>query len=545
MRRYGFQAVLLFLFFVSLELSGMGQASPCTAGTMANVQGTSCSIGNITFNFQNDFDFSVSSVQNGVFDFHAISPATVGFIPIQNGNQAGFQIVLNVMEGPGDAFFLSTHTFNFSYLPRANPGSVIRGESLTLDGAIQNPGTGTEQTRVLAADNQCYSNGIFEPLFPQLFSQPGIAINDPAESILLEVPSVQAVGCFAGVPTTTIQSLATGAGSARLSSVTFLYTMDAHAALPALANLRYSNIDLPGVASTLASNINNQGQIVGSVQDASGVFHGFVTDARGQATTFDFPGATATFAQGLNDRGDVVGAYMDDAGGVHGFILEDGSFSTLDFPGAIFNSPVQINNRREVAGLFQQGAPNFGVLGYVFSGGAFTVLDHNPSKFGSFTEAFGINNREEVVGAFLDPFTTRAFKLENNIFTDFDVPGQGDTLPFGLNDRGDMVGIASDSDFIQHGFVLAGGDFRTVEFPDGESTTPEGINASGRIVGVYTDADGVFHSFLAEPQAGNSQSAPSRGTRRNHETQLPGCGSSEWQKHPENVRRSIPCKPGQ
>jgi|GEM_PF-1038915 len=543
MRRYGFKAVLLFLFFVSLELSGMGQASPCTAGTMANVQGTSCSVGNIIFNFQNDFDFNVTVIQNGAVDFHAISPATVGFIPIQNGNQAGFQIVLNVTEGPGDPFFLSTHNFNFSYLPQANPGALIRGESLTLDAAIQVPGT--EQARVLAADNQCYSNGIFEPLFPQLFSQSGQPlINNPSESVLLEVPSTQAIGCFPGVTTTTIQSLATGAATARLTTATFLYTMDAHAALPALANLRYSNIDFPGVASTQASNINNQGQIVGVVQDASGVSHGFITDGKGGFTTLDFPGATATFAQGLNDRGDVVGAYADDVGTIHAFLLEDGNFTTLDFPGAIFNSAIQINNRREIAGLFQQGAPNFGVFGYVFSEGAFNVLDHSRSKFTNFTEAFGINNRGEVVGAFLDPDTTRGFKLLQGAFTDFDVPGQGDTLPFGLNDRGDMVGIASDSDFIQHGFVLAGGDFRTVEFPGGDSTTPEGINASGRIVGVYTDAQGVFHSFLAEPQAGNSQAAPSQGAHRNQQTQLPGCGSSEWQKHPENVRRSMPCKPG-
>jgi len=370
---------------------------------MANVQGASCSVGNITFNFQNDFDFSVSTVQNGVLDFHAISPATVGFIPIQNGNQAGFQMVLNVTEGPGNPFFLSTHSFNFSYLPQANPGSVIRGESLTLDAAIQNPGT--EQTRVLAADNQCYSNGIFEPLFPQLFIQPGTAINDPAESFLLETPSSQAVGCFPGAPTTTVQSLATGAGSARLSSATFLYTVDPHAAPPALAHLKYSNIDLPDFAETDVSSITNEGRLVGSVLDTNGVFHGFITGAKGSVTTIDFPGATGTFAQGLNDHGDIVGAYTDDAPIVHAFLLQDGSFSNIDFPGAVFNSAIGINNRGEVAGLFLKDGQ---VFGYIFANGTFTLLDHSPSKFGraKLTQAVGISNQGEVVGSFFDPDTT-------------------------------------------------------------------------------------------------------------------------------------------
>lgn len=541
MSRYGFQAIVLFFFFASLELCGMGQASPCTAGTMANVQGTSCSVGNITFNFQNDFDFNATVIQNGVVDFHAVSPATVGFIPIQSGNQVGFQIVLNVTEGAGNPFFLGTHNFNFSYLPQANAGSVLRGESLSLDGAIQNPGTGTEQTRVLAADDQCYSNGIFEQLFPQLFIQPGVAINDPAESILLEAPSAQGVGCFPGVPTTTIQSLATGATSARLSSATFLYTVDPHAAPPALAHLKYSNIDLPDFAETDVSTITNAGRLVGSALDANGVFHGFVTGAKGSVTTIDFPGATATFAQGMNDHGDIVGAYTDDAPIVHAFLLQDGQFSNIDFPGAVFNSAIGINNRGEVAGLFLKEG---NVFGYILANGTFTLLEHSPSKFGrpKLTQAGGISNSGEVVGSFFDPDTTRGFTFVRGVFTDFDVPGQGDTFPLGMNDIGGNAGTYTDTDFVIRGYVENGGSFGTVEFPGSSSTTPLGVNTPGRIVGLYTDDTGAFHSFLAEPQEDDGHAAaPSRPTGPNQSGQMLTCGGPEWQKHPERLRR--PCKP--
>ncbi|MBZ5493707.1 MAG: hypothetical protein LAO76_22540 [Acidobacteriia bacterium] len=517
----------------------MAQSPACTAGTMANVEGTSCSIGNITFNFQNDFDFNVTVIQNNVIDFHVLSPATVGFIPIQNGNQFGFQLVMNVIEGPGDPFFLSTHNFNFSYLPQANPGAAIRGESLALDAAIQNPGS--QLARVLAADNQCYSNGIFEPLFPQLFSQPGTAINDPAQSILLEVPSLQAVACFPGVTTTTVQSIATGPATARLTSATFLYTVDPQAAPPALAHLRYSNIDLPGAAETDVSSINNAGRLVGSVLDANGVFHGFVTGGNDGVSTFDFPGAAATFPQGLNEHGDIVGTYIDDAGKIHAFLLQDGTFSNIDFPGAVFNSAIGINNQGEVAGLFLK---DHQVFGYILANGTFTLLDHSPDTPGrpKLTQAIGISNRGEVVGSFFDPDTMRGFKFFQGVFTDFDVPGQGDTFPEGMSNIGDNVGTYTDSDFVIHGYVENSGSFATVEFPGSGSTIPLGINAPGRIVGIYTDADGAVHSFLAEPQPDDGQKiAPSKLAQPNQGVQLPTCGGPEWQKHPERIRR--PCKP--
>src|SRR5437588_6091302 len=51
-------------------------------------------------------------------------------------------------------------------------------------------------------------------------------------------------------------------------------------------------------------------------------------------TTFDNPLNTSgdgTLASGINDTGQIVGTYAD-AGGVHGFLLSGGSYSTLDAP---------------------------------------------------------------------------------------------------------------------------------------------------------------------------------------------------------------------
>src|SRR5258708_4602961 len=113
--------------FLVISLCAIKQASAqapaCPAGTLANVINSSCSIGNLTFNFQNDFSANVFVFNQGTSDDHQISPAEIGFIPINSGSLVGFKLVTNIVEGPGpEGAFLSTHDINFSYTPQANPG---------------------------------------------------------------------------------------------------------------------------------------------------------------------------------------------------------------------------------------------------------------------------------------------------------------------------------------------------------------------------------------------------------------------------------------
>ncbi|HEY6844283.1 MAG TPA: hypothetical protein VI391_08955, partial [Thermoanaerobaculia bacterium] len=55
------------------------------------------------------------------------------------------------------------------------------------------------------------------------------------------------------------------------------------------------------------------------------------------ASTFSFtpinvPGAGTTVASGINNQGQIVGAFVS-ATGNHGFLDEDGAFTTFDVPG--------------------------------------------------------------------------------------------------------------------------------------------------------------------------------------------------------------------
>src|SRR5260370_598559 len=112
---------------------------------------------------------------------------------------------------------------------------------------------------------------------------------------------------------------------------------------------------------TLASGINDTGQIVGTYADASGV-HGFLLSG-GSYTTLDDPLASqGTVAVGINDMGQIVG-YYGDAIGIHGFLYSGGTYATLDDPLASSNTyALGINAAGQIVGFYQNGSGNHGFL---------------------------------------------------------------------------------------------------------------------------------------------------------------------------------------
>lgn len=541
-------ALIGFMFFFGV-LNLSAQNPPCPAGTLANVLGTSCSVGPLTLNFQNNFSgvFTVFD-QGAVTNQGLISAAGIQFVPINQGQKVGFKLIVNFIDGPGtDSSFSSGHSVNFSYTPQANSGFDIAGESLQIEAGIQDPGANNASENVI--DFQNYPN-IFSTS-PNAFisDQNGSISSQLTNQVLLPAPALFSEG-FAGqptIPTTFFESLTSGTAQGTLTSATFLYNVGPVGPLPAAA-LTYSALDLPGAAGTLVSGINNSGRMTGAYQDAEGTFHGYITQRRGTFTTIDFPNATGTFGNGLNDRGDVVGSYTDISGNTHGFLLRDSDFSTLDFPDAILTDPIAINNRGQIAGFYESA--DQGVHGFLFDHGSFTGIDHNPDGFvPPFTEVLGINNRSEVVGAFLRFVTTVGLVQDGDSFHEVNVPGQVETIINSLNDPGDQVGNYNDINLLTHGFVRKGERFLTVDFPNGNTTFPLAINAAGEIVGQYSDAGGTFHSFVAEPRPDgdsgpDSASVNTASTIQSQAATQPAltrvCGSTEWLQHPEQMRLS--CK---
>src|SRR5436309_14884918 len=78
-------------------------------------------------------------------------------------------------------------------------------------------------------------------------------------------------------------------------------------------------------------------------------------------------------------------------------------------------------------------------------------------------------------------------------FANIDYPGATSTQAWGINPRGDIVGVYTSAGQ-DHGFLLSGGNFSTIDFPGATITVPADINDRGDIVGVYFSL-GVRNGF--------------------------------------------------
>jgi probable HAF family extracellular repeat protein len=79
-------------------------------------------------------------------------------------------------------------------------------------------------------------------------------------------------------------------------------------------------------------------------------------------------------------------------------------------------------------------------------------------------------------------------------FTTIDPPGaEGGAYPNGINNAGQVVGLAFDADFNSVGFLYSGGNFSFLSVPESDL---QGINNKGEIAGSYSDANFISYSFL-------------------------------------------------
>jgi probable HAF family extracellular repeat protein len=59
----------------------------------------------------------------------------------------------------------------------------------------------------------------------------------------------------------------------------------------------------------------------------------------------------------------------------------------------------------------------------------------------------------------------QGYLLDDGRFRRIEVPGATGTLPFGINNRGQIVGIFDDANGRSHGFLWERGRFRTIDAP--------------------------------------------------------------------------------
>jgi hypothetical protein len=225
----------------------------------------------------------------------------------------------------------------------------------------------------------------------------------------------------------------------------------------------------------------------------------------------NYPGAAQTQVIGLNDSGITVGFWVDHTGVNSGFYSMNGrSFKTADYPTSDPAKPAVDQllgvNDNGVAVGFYTNAKNVN-YGYTYN-----IKTH---RFGQVkvagdtnVTAAGINRLGDIAGfASTAGGTTEAFlEYPGGKVVHLQVPGATMTQAFGVNDGDEVVGtytVGSGNDAKTTGFVWSPGfGFESISDPNGiGSTNINGVNDHGKVVGFYTDANGNTDGFVAKPQS--------------------------------------------
>jgi hypothetical protein len=111
-------------------------------------------------------------------------------------------------------------------------------------------------------------------------------------------------------------------------------------------------------------------------------------------------------------------------------------------------------------------------------------------------------------------------RLRNGKFVTFDPANSEYTLPFGMNERGEIAGIYFDSNG-PHGFLRrANGESIAIDVPGAAGTYAANINSEGAVGGDSYDSNDVSHAYIRSPSGKITVfSAPGAGTGQGQGTQ--------------------------
>lgn len=305
---------------------------------------------------------------------------------------------------------------------------------------------------------------------------------------------------------------------------------------------------LPGMRESMASDINERGQVVGvsynvdrdcgSVYEAVCDEHAFVWQ-QGKLTDLGTLGGKSSEAVAINERGQVIGwskariKVRSDSGEVcsgpdttvcvtprHAFLWQKGKMSdlgTLPFH-TIGSWAVAINGRAQIVGVssWASGGNGYDERPFRWQNGKMVDLGTLQKAPGALQPGIGggtvhsINERGQIIGASgtLDGLSVHATLWQNRSPIDLaglgDLGGYSDTSA--INDRGQIIGSSSSEPARSDEFGFLGDSHALVwergkmtvlgALPGGKNTRAVAINEHDQIVGSSTTSTGGHHAVL-------------------------------------------------
>jgi probable HAF family extracellular repeat protein len=200
--------------------------------------------------------------------------------------------------------------------------------------------------------------------------------------------------------------------------------------------------DLGGMGGTdsYATALNEAGAIVGVTLRASGEQHAFLYQ---DGAVRDLGAGTA--ARGINTRGDVVGT-LDTASGSSGFLYRAGILTALANPGTGRDgTAVGINDHGTVAGDATSGADAASRRPFLYQHGQMSELDMPNGH--SIVGVSAINNAGQIAGYSTGPDgAMHALLYQHGAMQDLGGLGDAHLDIHDLNEHGTLVGTASNED---------------------------------------------------------------------------------------------------
>lgn len=261
---------------------------------------------------------------------------------------------------------------------------------------------------------------------------------------------------------------------------------------------------LPGGTESLATAINNKGEVTGYANVFGGSQHAFLWNEEDGLQDLGTLGGDESFGWGLNDKSEVVGNSANASGTQRAFFWSsENGMRELQTGSSGYSSARDINNASSAVGTATLGN---GVLHATLWPSNMPTVDLG-TLGGANSQAFGINEAGFVGGN-----TQRSF-VNSHLNNPFITDDANNLVPLAnFNDRNCFVMDISSNNHLtgyavspqygpanQRGFLWhAGSGMLDIGTLGGTNCSPGGVNASGIVVGSSTTSLGETHAFIRE-----------------------------------------------